>query len=463
MDELLVRSTAAAAGRAVPQWRVRRSMAASLGMGLALALALALGSCTPKLFKAKPPATETFGPTVDAVVVQPFELGQDVQINLVDLNTFRELLENEMKAKQGIRIYQKPPTTLPNTALLETTLVRYQIRDQTADSFVLRTVNLTVNLNARLGNEQQPSIRLRREISYQKVYPQGQAVSAPEFDYHNAARELSGMLAESLVPSEIQGLPLVRAVDQSTGADWSLPALNKAIDYAQHQRDGDALRMWSLVLFSPDTDDDRDRFRVSERTLAWLKDRALEDETLNKLAPLSRQGPLELVPFRERVRKALGGVTQLENQVLQLSDTHADHVHLNLYAAHLDLYRMYLRDKRWDVASYHLSRAYAHYPKQELLDAWVKMQTERNLIPTGVKPGNVFWLYLRIPAPRTALVTAGAFDLAVLPPPAIEDKPEPQPPLAMPKRPGPEPTLAPQSRGPRLVPGIQPTPRPPPR
>jgi hypothetical protein len=443
--------------------RVARPSRPSLPCAALLCAALALAGCSPKLFKAQPPPTETFGPTVDAVVVQPVQPARGVQINAADLNTLRELLETEMKAKQGIRIYQKPPTTLPNTATLESTLTGYRVREQNGDAFALRTVELAVELTARLGNENEPSIRLRRALSYQKVYPQGQAVAAPEFDYHNAARELAAMLAESLVPSESRGLPLVRAVDRGTGEDWSLPALSKGIEFAQRRRDGDALRLWSLVLFEPETDDERERFRVSERTLAWLRDRAVDEETLGKLAPLARIKPLELVPFRERVRKALGGVTQLESQVLQLSDTHADHVHLNLYAAHLNLHRMYLRDKRLDVASYHLSRAYAHYPQPELLEAWVKLQTERNLIASGVKPANLFWLYLRIPPPRTALVTSGAFDLAVLPPQAIEDPPEPPPPLALPVRREPQaPPAAPQPR-PRLAPGLQQAPRPQPR
>jgi hypothetical protein len=121
---------------------------------------------------------------------------------------------------------------------------------------------------------------------------------------------------------------------------------------------------------------------------------------------------------------------------------------------------MYLRDKRYDVATYHLSRAYAHYPQADLLQAWTKLQTDRGMIPTGVRPGTLFFSYLRIPAPRTALVTAGSFDLAVLPPPAIEDVPEPLPPLVLPKRQlPPDQSAMPQlipSR-PRLVPGLQPT------
>ncbi|HEX7926390.1 MAG TPA: hypothetical protein VF678_02295, partial [bacterium] len=275
------------------------------------------------------------------------------------------------------------------------------------------------------------------------------------------------ILAEALIPSEPVGLTLVRAVDQASGEDWSLPALNKAIGYATDRRDGDALRQWALVLFNPEEQGplipipfhDKDpipagvQFRVSERTMAWLRDRALDDETLGKLQPMTKLRPLEQVPFREALRKALGGSTPLESTVLQLSDYHADHVHLNLYAAHLDLYRMYLRDKRFDVASYHLARAYAHYPMAELLEAWIKLQTDRGLIPPGIQPGVMFFNYLRIPAPRTALVTSGAFELSVLPPPALEDVPDPLPPLVIPAR-QPEPAQQPQpTRSQRLPPG----------
>ncbi len=421
-------------------------------------LALLAGGCTPRLFKAAPPPSETLGPTVDSVVVEPFALAKDVKLNTADVAMFREQLETELKTKQGIRIFPQPPTTLPNTAVLAASLTRYQVREQTADSFLLRTIDVTLEVKARLGNEQTPSITLRRTVSYQKLYPGSQGVAALEFDLHNAAKELALMVTEALVPGETSGLTLVRAVDRSGGGDWSLPSLNKAIDYATRRRDSDALRMWSLVLFNPETPDSPGEFRVSERTLAWLRDRAVDEEVLAKLAPLVKVKPLELVPFRGRVRQALGGESALASQVLQLSDTHADHVHLNLYAAHLDLYRIYLRDKRYDVAAYHLSRAYAHYPRPELLEAWIKLQTDRELLSNVVKPPNLFWLYLRIPPPRTALVTTGAFDRAVLPPQAFEETLEPQAPVPPPQRVElPPPAVVPPPRPPS---GIAPTPRP---
>ncbi len=416
----------------------------------ALLLALLLPGCTPRLFKAAPPPSETFGPAVDSVVVEPFALEKEASLNPADQAMFREQMEAEMRNKQGIRIFPRPPTTLANTAVLQATLTRYKVREQTADAFFLRTIDVGVRVQARLGNEKSPSITLTRAVSYQRVYPGSQNVAALEFDLHNAATELAQMVAEALVPSETSGLTLVRAVDKVSGDDWSLPNLNKAIDYATRRKDRDALRMWSLVLFNPDTPDGSGEFRVSERTMAWLRDRAVDEESLTKLTPLLKVKPLELVAFRDRVRKALGGETALESLVLQLSDTHADHIHLNLYAAHLDLYRLYLRDKRYDVASYHLSRAYAHYPRPELLDAWIKMQGDRTLLSNVIKPPNLFWLYLRIPPPRTALVTTGAFDRVVLPPQAFEDAPEPQAAVPPPKRVEPAPPI------------VQPTPRPPP-
>ncbi len=364
---------------------------------------------------------DVLGPVVDSIVVQPFEKALAIKLNSADLALFQELLVAEFRTRPTVRVFPRPPTTLPNTAVITGLLTHFEDREQSGEGLFLRTLNLSVTLLVRLGADKDPAITVQRDYTYQRVYPAGMAVTTFEFDLHNAVQELCASLGESLMPGPPQKLVLERAVDQGTGQDFSHPYLAKGINEAQAGRYDNAITEFSLALYDPGGPTGERRYRVSDRTLERLAQRDVGPEPLAKLKPLTKLNPMTLVPFRAEVRKVLGEESPLEPQVLQMADAQRDKVELNLARAHENMARVYHVLKRLDLEAYHLSRAYAWDPHRALANAWITLQLARNLVPQDMDGRAFLELYLRVPGPDAAVVQGGAFDRTVLPPPAIAE------------------------------------------
>lgn len=431
------------------QAALRRAAAAALTAALVAALGLAACRGT-----AKSPARsdalrgEALGPVVDSIVVPPFERGPGVQINPLDLNLFRDQLEAQLTAGGQRKAYPAPPTTLANTVTLSGTLAGYEVREQTGDGMFLRSIDMAVRVAVRIGADKEPALTLSRDYSYQKLYRTTQGVAALEFDLHNAAREVTGSIAKTLVPGKSEAPRLESATDAGSGENYSHPWLvrgNREAGFARYDR---AISAWSLLLFNPAVPDSEDRYRVSDRTLARLRLAGASDQDLAALKPLTSRDGEELEDLRERVVQALGPKSTLEPKVLQLSDEEADRIQLNLSRAHYNLSSVYLFFGRYDLAAFHLSRAYGYDPKPEYLNAWVQLQGQRNLVPKEVqgRPADAFaWIqaYQRVPAPFTATVTGGSYDKNVMPVLAFQ--------------PAPSPVQMPPPAAPILIPAARPT------
>jgi tetratricopeptide (TPR) repeat protein len=444
---------------------VRRAAAAALVAALAAALGLAACRGTPKS-PARSDALrgEALGPVVDSVVVPPFERGPGVQINPLDLNLFREQLEAQLTAGGERKAYPAPPSTLANTVTLSGTLLGYEVREQTGDGMFLRSIDMAVRVAVRIGGEKEPALTLSRDYSYQKLYRTTQGVAALEFDLHNAAREATGAIARALVPGKPEAPRLEAATDAGSGENYSHPWLvrgNREAGFARYDR---AISAWSLLLFNPAVEPE-ELYRVSDRTLARLRLAGASEQELTALKPLTRRDGEELEDLRERVAKALGPKSTLEPKVLQLSDEDADRIQLNLARAHYNLSSVYQRFARYDLVAFHLSRAYGYDPKADYLNAWVRLQAQRNLVPGDVqgRPAEALaWIqaYQRVPAPFTATVSGGSYDKNVMPALAFQPAPSPVP-LPTPAVPNLNAVPLPNSAGPasgQVRPGAQGTP-----
>jgi len=419
--------------------------AAMLALVPLLAAALALTACssrTPVPARRDALRGRTLGPVVDSVVVRPFESGAGIRINAADLNLFRDQFEKQLLVRPRLRAYSSPPTMLANTVILSGKLLGYEVREQTADGMFLRTIATTVEVAVQVGAEQKPALVLRRNASYQKLYLHTEGVAALEYDLRNAAREATGSIARVLVPGEAETPVLQSAVDADTGEDYSHPWLvrgNREAGFGRYDR---AIASWSLLVYQPTRPEKSDRFRVSERTLARLQDEGAPQEQLDALRPLAQQRGRSLESLRDELTEALGPDSGLEAKVLQFSDEAQDRIQVNLSRAHYNLGAVLLPFRRYDIAAYHLARAYAFDPRPVYLDAWTRLQIERGLIPASAQddPAKALpWLkaYLRVPAPFTASVAGGAYDLTVMPPPVFQPdeppaRPAPAAPVLMP-------------------------------
>ncbi|HUJ75133.1 MAG TPA: hypothetical protein VL359_09755, partial [bacterium] len=127
-----------------PHAPVRWLLGAALGLALAGGLAACgnrgahLSGFHPGGDALQPP----LGPIVDSVLVQPFAKAENLVVNPADLAELSTLLSEDLGARPGIRIYSRPPTTLPNTAVLFGTLTHYQPREQRGPGVYLRTIDL---------------------------------------------------------------------------------------------------------------------------------------------------------------------------------------------------------------------------------------------------------------------------------------------------------------------------------
>ncbi len=478
-------SAPARAGRAAaaPLWAWVPLLAAAL-----LATALLLTACsggTPAPARSEALRGQALGPVVDSIVFPPFERGPGVQINALDLNQFREQLEAQVLTRPGVKAYASPPTTLANTVTLSGKLLGYDVQEQTAEGMFLRTIAMSVAVDVRIGGDKDPALVLLRDYSYQKLYLSTEGVAALEFDLRNAAREVTGALAHVLVPGKSESPELRSAYDIDSGEYYSHPLLVRGNREAGFGRYTPAVASWTQLIYDPVQPETSDRFRVSERTLAHLQREGVAQKELDALQPLTHQGGRSLETLRDEVRRALGPNSALEPKVLQLSDQAQDRIQINLSRGHYNLGEIFRLSRRYDVAAYHLAHAYAFDPQAFYLDAWTRLQLERQLIPGSARdnPADALtWLtaYLRVPAPFTALVSGGVYDLTVMPPPAFQAleppaRPAPAaplltpvalpPPVAVPPTPGtPARQASPGSPGARPRTWGQPTqPRPPSR
>jgi len=403
--------------------RLRR--AGSLCVAAALLGALS-GGCA--LQRGVFPPDEALGAGVDSVTVRTGTPPAAVTLGAADRSLFRDALEEALKARPGLHTFAQPPTTQPNSALLEATFSQYAVREQPGDGLYLRTVDLTADVSVTLGGEKTPTLRASREISYQIAYSPEQTLPTPDFDFARAARELAGQIAEYLAPTEPATFELEWARERATRKDWSHPLLVRGNYYAGLGRAADAIGAWRLVLFEPEFNGYSREirphvYRVSERGLAQLAALGMTPEQVEQLRPLLQERGMNLIPFRDAVRKRLGPDSPLEPAAIQNADMGPDIVHFNLAATHLNLARAHLLTHRYDVASYHLTRAYAHDPRPETLQAWSSLQTARGLAPNGMPAERLMRLYQRIPPPRTARVLPGLYERLVTPPPAFPEGP----------------------------------------
>lgn len=388
---------------------------------LAAAVALALAAChasASRSSRSEAIKGQALGPVVDSLVIPPFARGPGVQINAADLDLFRAQLEEQLTARPGLKAYPAPPTTLANTVTLNGTLAAFEVHEQTEAGMFLRTIDTILNVAVRIGADKDAALKLSRGYSYQKLYRTGQA-AALEYDLHNAAREATGAFAATLTPGKAANPDLQAAVDTGTGNNYSLPLLTRGNREARFGRYDKAIAAWSLLLYNPAPGSRDERYRVSDRTLVRLASDGATPAELDALKPLAGRGAESLENFRERVAEALGPNASLEPKVLQLSDENADRILLNLARAHYNLGSVYKQERRYDLAAYHLSRAYAYDPTPKLMGAWLQLQAQRQLVPQDLKPGPdaLLWLraYQRVPAPFTASVVPGADERNVVP------------------------------------------------
>jgi hypothetical protein len=402
------------------------------------------------------------GRIVDSVVIPPFERGAGVQINAADLKLFRDQFEEQLTARPGLKAYAAPPTTLANTVTLNGTLAAFAVHEQSADGLFLRTIDTILGLTARVGLEKQPALELSRAYSYQKLYRTTQGAAALEYDLRNAAREATGTLVAVLTPAKAEGPAPQAAVDPASGTDYSHPLLIRGIREVEHGRYGNAIGAWSTVLYNPGPPLPDGEYRVSSRMLARLTSDGAARKDLDALAPLARRGGEPLENLRERVVRALGPDSPLEAKVLQMSGENTNRIQLNLARAHYNLALVHERERRYDAAAYHWSRAHAYDPAPASLEAWLRLQAQRGLVPQDLKadaPEAVSWMraYQRVPAPFTATVTGGTYERNVIPGPAFPSEGSPAPaaapavtPVALPRElpPPPDAALAPAAPAP---------------
>jgi hypothetical protein len=363
------------------------------------------------------------GLVVDSLVIPPFERGYGVQINAPDLNQFHDRFEAAL-VTPGRKAYPSTPTTLPNTVTLSGTLLGYDTHEQSAEGMFLRTIDVVLEVLVRVGNEKEPALRLIGDYSYQKLYRTAEGIPALEFDLGNAAREATGVIAGVLAPPKAEPLRPETAVDSPSGIDYSHPWLAHGNREAREGHNERAIATWSLLLFNPVLPDNEDGFRVSERTLAHLQQAGASATELAALKPLARRRSVSLETLQQQVVKALGPNSPLEPKVLQLSDESADRVQMNLSRAHYNLGIVYRQLRRFDLAAFHLCRAYGYDPKPEYLHAWVELQTRRNMIPKTPEDrpeDGLAWLqaYQRVPEPFDATVAGSVYDRNVMPAPAF--------------------------------------------
>ena len=358
---------------------------------------------------------------VDSLAMSPFAPATNLEINPADLAKLDQHVRKLLSTRERFRLFEVPPTRLPNSAVVEGSLELFSIQEKPGKGVYLRTIDLEAELSVYPHDQDEPMARVRRRISYQKAYPGTDGVSAPGFDLENAFRELAQLLVEGLDPL-LQGgeVGLQNAKDPNSGADLTHPALHKGNLYAMGGQIDLAIQMWQRVLFDPTPEEvERRTYRITTRTLNQMRRVGVEEDLLERLKPLMEESALTLVPFRKMLRAGLDGVHDREGLILTMADLNAASLHSNVAAAHANLGNYYRARKRHDLASFHLARSYAHNPDPAMLERWAGLQRERNLNPGGLEDGSLMEQFLSLPPPSTSMFIPGAFDLAVSPSPAF--------------------------------------------
>lgn len=396
-------------------------------LGAAIALLLAQG-CSGGMYIRDPEFEPLYGEIVDSIVVLPYVLadGLKTPLNSTQVKLFQELLIAQLEGNQNLRVFEEPPTKLPNTLIIEGRLTEFEVEDLPGTEFFLRAIHMTVEWRFRTGEETSTSRQIRHRMSFQKIYPQDTPVPTLDFDLHNAVSEITLQLGEIMYPTPIEGdIPLADASDPVTGQELGHPLLLRGNEMAAKGRFDKAKQLWRLVLYDPVLPKEEDLFRISQRTLLLLRQQGVDDDILRRLRPLMNEDPEDLLDFRNLVREELGGFHQIEPTLLKVADHYRDARHLNMAAAHRNLAVLYWIESRYDLVTYHLARAQANYPNEEYMDKWAKLQNSRDGVPVELTVEEAMGFYMRIPSPRSAWVAPGIAENSLFPPVVFETSASP--------------------------------------
>lgn len=400
----------------------------------ALGLLVAQG-CTKQAVIGEIQFEPLYGEVVDSIVVEPFSVADELKtsINSTQLQLFQEMLISQLETNPQLRVFEEPPTKLPNTLIIQGRLAAYEVEDLPGEEFFLRNIHMTVDWRFRTGDESSTSRQVRRKLTLQKIYPPDTPVPALEFDLHNAIGEITDQIAEIMYPTTIEGgISLADGTDPDNGDKLGHPMLVRGNQMAADGRFKKAAALWRLVLFDPTQPEDEELFRVSRRTLLLLADKDVDEDTIERLRGMLKLDPEDLLDFRDSIREALGGFRQIEPTILKLADHHRDTRHLNMAAAHRNLAVLYWIYNRFDLVSYHLARAQANYPTEEILEKWTQLQETRDGIPVEFTSLEAIGMYMRIPSPRSAKLAPGLVENALFPPVVFETNSAAAPPPGLP-------------------------------
>ncbi|MCZ6842661.1 MAG: hypothetical protein O7G32_07510 [SAR324 cluster bacterium] len=395
---------------------------------------LLAAACTPRNAIVSPERTPLFGEVVDSIVVEPITETPDLAtgLNADDIKLFQQELSSQFARRPSLRVFAEPPSALENTLIITGQLIEFEVQDLPGEDFFLRAIHMGIQLSLRTANQEQASRTLRRRMSYQKIYLPGEGVPVVNFDLKKAAEEIAELLSEVMFPTELEGaLPLADGRDPDTGKDMAHPLLLKGIEHALDDEFVRAAESWRLVLFDPTQKPFRrikielwaeKPFRLSRRSFGLLRKQGVEEETLNLLEPLKTKSPMTLVDFREELRELLGGISKIESTIMTAANHEEDRIRLNLAAAHRNLAALYWLESRYDLAVYHLARAWANYPRQEYVAKWNKIQQARGILTEDLPPEEGIALYLRIPPPRTVRLRPGIAENSLFVPAVFEQE-----------------------------------------
>ena len=370
-----------------------------------------------------------YGEIVDSIVVLPYVTADGVKtpLNSSQISLFQEQLITQLETQRNLRLFEEPPTELPNTLVIESRIAEFDVQDRPGKEFFLRSIHMVLQWRFRTGDQKSTSRRISRKYSFQKIYPPDTPIPALDFDLPTSISEITEQLVEIMYPTAIAGaVPLADASDPVLGDSLGHPKLLEGIAMAEEGRFAKAKDLWRLVLFDPTQPEEEELFRVSPRTLALLKQEGVEEDLIRRLRPLTEEDPEDLLDFRNAVRSELGGFHQIEPILLKLAHHHTDTRHLNMAAAHRNLAALYWMESRFDLMSYHLARAYANYPDEEYLEKWTKLQQNRDFIPVEYTNREAIGLYMRLASPRSTWVVPGVAENSLFPP-VVFEAPAPPP------------------------------------
>lgn len=345
---------------------------------------------------------------VDSLVVTPFKRGNKSTLSNLDAEVFTRFFRDELSRRSRVRLYQKPPTLLPNTAILNGEINGYTLKDTRLPDYQLRAIEIEAVMWAWEVNKKKPFLRVTRKIVYQKVYPAGTTMISPKLDITGALGELAVALAEGLEPApQDEPFVLYNAFDEAVETDYSMLSLIRGNLFAADRKFPQAEQLWTVVLYDPLSRPGKEGYRITSLALAKMKAAGIADSVISRVTPMQKLDAMGLEDFRAALKQHLGGVTSEVQKIPSLSDVGYNRGNLNLSAAHANLAQMYQRDQRHDLAAHHWGRAYAHNPGGGYDQKWHDLQVKRNLVVGGPGGKAMLSLYLRIPPPATARLTPG--------------------------------------------------------